>query len=92
MARLPEDMTSHPEFDHQLFIRTFKTFTEIEDIFFPGVQERIFKTLISRVTFDPESLELEFSVDGLMDFFEELLSSTPEIARKYRQIYLASKQ
>jgi hypothetical protein len=48
---------------------------------FPVHQKRLVKQLIDKVTVHADRLDIDFSLDGLIDLIQELLADRPELVR-----------
>ncbi len=57
---------------------------------FPVNQKHIVLQLIERVTVHVDRLDIDLSLDGLMELILELLSDKPDLVAKYRQLYASA--
>ncbi len=62
-------------------------FEGISEELFPVHQKRLVTQLIDKVTVHADRLDIDFSLDDLMDLILELLADRPELVRMYRQLY-----
>ena len=58
---------------------------------FPVHQKQLVTQLIDRVTVHADRLDIDFSLDGLMELITELLADRPELVRMYRQLYSSAR-
>jgi len=58
---------------------------------FPIHQKQLVAQLIDRVTVHADRLDIDFSLEGLMDLILELISDRPDLVRVYRQLYSSAR-
>ena len=87
LARLPKPLTESPDFDISLVVKRLMSLEGLSEALFPVHQKRLVTQLIDRVTVHADRLDIDFSLDGLMDLILELLVDLPDLVRTYRQLY-----
>jgi len=87
LAHLPEQLTESPDFDFSLVVKRLMNLEGLSDELFPVHQKQLATQLIGRVTVYNDRLDIDFSMDGLMDLILELLADRPDLVRTYRQLY-----
>jgi DNA invertase Pin-like site-specific DNA recombinase len=90
MNYLPEFLTNNPVFDSSLVVKRLMHLEGISEQLFPVNQKRIVLQLIERVTVHVDRLDIDLSLDGLMELILELLSDNPDLVAKYRQLYASA--
>ena len=91
LAHLPKSLTESPDFDLSLVVNRLMNLEGLSEELFPAHQKRLAKQLIDKVTVHADRLDIDFSLDGLMDLILELLSERPELVRTYRQLYSSAR-
>nr|WP_285903177.1 recombinase family protein [Alkalimarinus sediminis] len=87
LAHLPKPLIESPEFDLSLVVKRLINLEGLSEELFPVHQKRLVTQLIDRVTVHADRLDIDFSLEGLMDLILELLADRPELVRTYRQLY-----
>ncbi len=91
LAHLPKPLTESPDFDLSLVVKRLMNLEGLSEELFPVHQKNLVKQLIEQVTVHPDRLDIDFSLDGLMDLILELLADRPELVRMYRQLYSSAR-
>ena len=91
LAHLPKPLTESPEFDLSLVVKRLMNLEGLSEELFPVHQKRLVTQLIDKVTVHADRLDIDFSLDGLMELILELLADRPDLVRTYRQLYLSAK-
>lgn len=91
LAHLPKPLTESPDFDLSLVVKRLMNLEELSEELFPVHQKRLVIQLIDRVTVHADRLDIDFSLDGVMDLIFELLADQPGLLRAYRQLYSSAK-
>lgn len=87
LAHLPKSLTESPEFDLSLVVKQLMNLAGLSEDLFPVHQKRLVTQLIDKVTAHADRLDMDFSLDGLMELILELLADRPELVRTYRQLF-----
>lgn len=91
LARLPKPLTESTDFDLSLVVKRLMNLEGLSDELFPVHQKKLVTQLIDRVTVHADQLDIDFSLDGLMDLILELLADRSELVRTYRQLYSSAR-
>lgn len=91
LAHLPKPLTESPDFDLSLVVKRLMNLEGLSEELFPVHQKQLVTQLIDRVTVHADRLDIDFSLDGLMDLILELLADRPEMVRIYRQLYSSAR-
>ncbi len=87
LAHLPKPLTEISDFDLSLVVKRLMNLEGLSEELFPAHQMKLVTQLIDRVTVYTDRLDIDFSLEGLMDRILELLVDRPELVRAYRQLY-----
>jgi len=91
LAHLPKTLIESPNFDLSLIVKRLMNLEGLSEELFPVHQKQLVTQLIDRVTVHADRLDIDFSLDGLMDLILELLADRPELVRTYRQLYSSAR-
>lgn len=91
LAYLPKPLTESPEFDLSLAVKRLMNLEGLSEELFPVHQKQLVTQLIDRVTVHADRLDIDFSMDGLMELILGLLADRPDLVRAYRQLYSSAR-
>lgn len=91
LAYLPKPLTESADFDISLVVKRLMNLEGVSEELFPVHQKRLVTQLIDRVRVHADRLDIDFSLDGLMDLILELLADRPELVRIYWQLYSSAR-
>ncbi|WP_230208769.1 recombinase family protein [Solemya velum gill symbiont] len=91
LAHLPKPLTESADFDLSLVVKRLMNLERLSEELFPVHQKQLVKQLIDKVTVHADRLDIDFSLDGLMELILEVLADRPELVRTYRQLYSSAK-
>ena len=91
LAHLPKPLTESPEFDLSLVVKRLMNLEGLSEELYPVHQKRLVMQLIDRIVVHADRLDIDFSLEGLMDLILELLADQPELVRASRQLYSSTR-
>lgn len=91
LAHLPKPLTDSADFDLSLGVKRLMNLEGLSEELFPVHQMRLVTQLIDKVTLHADRLDIDFSLEGLMELILELLADSPELVRTYRQLYSSAR-
>ncbi|MFL0798207.1 MAG: hypothetical protein K6L73_12040 [Cellvibrionaceae bacterium] len=91
LSHLPKLLTESPDFDLSLVVKRLMNLEGLSEELFPVHQKRLVTQLIDKVMVHADRLDIDFSLEGLMDLILELISDRPDLVRVYRQLYSSAR-
>ena len=75
----------------KLVVKRLMNLAGLSEELFTVHQMQLVMKLIDRVTVYADRLDIDFSIEGLMDLILELLAGRPDLVRMYRQLYSSAR-
>ena len=88
---MPKPLTESTDFDLSLVVKRLMNLEGVSEELFPVHQKRLVMQLIDKVTVHADRLEIDFSLEGLVDLILELISDRPDLVGVYRQLYSSAR-
>lgn len=73
LARLPQWMTSHPEYDAEQFTAVLTTHADLWPTLFPAAQSQIVLRVVGKVTVHSDAITVRLIVEGFVELIREYL-------------------
>ena len=91
LAHLPKPFTDSPDFVLSLVVKRLMNLEWLSEELFSGHQKQLLMQLIDKVTVHTDRLDIDSSLEGLMDLILRLLADRPELVRTYRHLYSSAR-